>query len=176
METFPTLLALCERNSLVTGHSWVNNREAGDLRRHRAHCDVIVMNCDPIESLFSISKECVFWQVQDFELMILKWAFDFLLIQGMFSIYLPIKYVSKLLVNEKIETLNDFLNGILTHWGLMASSNLANISSGNGLLSGSTKPLPESILTYHQWGLVAFTPGQFYRKFSRYQSLIFVWK
>ena len=22
---------------------WVNNREAGDLRRHRAHCDVIVM-------------------------------------------------------------------------------------------------------------------------------------
>ena len=25
-------------------NAWVNNREAGDLRRHRAHCDVIVMN------------------------------------------------------------------------------------------------------------------------------------
>ena len=25
-------------------NSWVNNPEAGDLRRHRAHCDVIVMN------------------------------------------------------------------------------------------------------------------------------------
>ena len=25
-------------------NGWVNNREAGDLRRHRAHCDVIVMN------------------------------------------------------------------------------------------------------------------------------------
>ena len=24
---------------------WVNNREAGDLRRHRTHCDVIVMRC-----------------------------------------------------------------------------------------------------------------------------------
>ena len=26
-------------------NSWVNNREAGDLRRHRAHYDVIVLNC-----------------------------------------------------------------------------------------------------------------------------------
>ena len=24
-------------------NEWVNDREAGDLRRHRAHCDVIVM-------------------------------------------------------------------------------------------------------------------------------------
>ena len=24
-------------------HAWVNNREAGDLRRRRAHCDIIVM-------------------------------------------------------------------------------------------------------------------------------------
>ena len=26
-------------------NGWVNNREAGDLRRHQAHCDVIVMLC-----------------------------------------------------------------------------------------------------------------------------------
>ena len=26
-------------------NNWVNNREAGDLRRHRAHNDVIVMGC-----------------------------------------------------------------------------------------------------------------------------------
>ena len=25
-------------------NDWVNNREAGDLRRHRTHCDVIVMH------------------------------------------------------------------------------------------------------------------------------------
>ena len=30
-------------------NSWVNNREAGDLRRHRAHYDVIVMNGELIK-------------------------------------------------------------------------------------------------------------------------------
>ena len=64
METFSALLALCAGNSPVTVNSphkgqwrgaltfrrsapwmngWVNNREAGDLRRHRAHFDIIVM-------------------------------------------------------------------------------------------------------------------------------------
>ena len=64
METFSALLALCAGNSPVTGevplqrrvmrsfdvlvictwiNGWVNNREAGDLRRHRAHYDITVM-------------------------------------------------------------------------------------------------------------------------------------
>ena len=64
METFSALLAISAGNSPVTGefhaqrpvtrnfdvyfdlrpiNGWVNNREAGDLRRHRAHYDVIVM-------------------------------------------------------------------------------------------------------------------------------------
>ena len=64
METFSALLAICAGNSPVHGEfpaqrpvtrnfdvyfdmhriiSWVNNREAGDLRRNRAHYDVIVM-------------------------------------------------------------------------------------------------------------------------------------
>ena len=64
METFSALLAICAGNSPVTGeftaqrpvtralmlsliwawiNGWVNNREAGDLRRHRAHYDVIIM-------------------------------------------------------------------------------------------------------------------------------------
>ena len=49
METFSALLALCAGNSPVTNefpawiNGWVNNREAGDFRRHRAHYDVIVM-------------------------------------------------------------------------------------------------------------------------------------
>ena len=76
METFSALLALCAGNSPVPVNSphkgqwhgalifslicawindWVNNREAGDLRRHRGHYDVIVMtweevNCDLNES------------------------------------------------------------------------------------------------------------------------------
>ena len=59
METFPALLAICAGNSPVTGqwrgalmfslicawiNGWVNNGEAGDLRRHRAHYDVAVMD------------------------------------------------------------------------------------------------------------------------------------
>ena len=64
METFSALLAICAGNSPVPGefptqrpgmrslmfsliciwiNGWVNNGEAGDLRRHRAHCDVTVM-------------------------------------------------------------------------------------------------------------------------------------
>ena len=65
METFSALLAICAGNSPETGefphegqwrggalifslicvwiNGWVNNREAGDLRRYRAHYDVSVM-------------------------------------------------------------------------------------------------------------------------------------
>ena len=61
METFSALLAICAGNSPVPGefptqrpvtrsfdvyfdlNSWINNGEAGDLRRHPGHYDVIVM-------------------------------------------------------------------------------------------------------------------------------------
>ena len=64
METFSASLALCEGNPPVAGgfpsqrpvmrsfdvfliwawtNGWANNREAGDLRRHGTHCDIIVM-------------------------------------------------------------------------------------------------------------------------------------
>ena len=67
METFSALLAICAGNSPVPMNSphkgqwrgalmfsliwvwingWVNNREAGDLRRKRAHYDVILMATD----------------------------------------------------------------------------------------------------------------------------------
>ena len=38
METFSALLAIC-----AWINRWVNNREAGELRRYLAHYDVIVM-------------------------------------------------------------------------------------------------------------------------------------
>ena len=68
METFSALLALCAGNSPVPVNSphkgqwrgsfmfsliwtwtngWVNNRNAGDLRRNRAHYDVTVMSFGP---------------------------------------------------------------------------------------------------------------------------------
>ena len=67
MEAFSALLAICAGNSLVTGefptqslwrgalkfsliyawmNDWVNNRDAGDLQRHRAHYVVTVMIID----------------------------------------------------------------------------------------------------------------------------------
>ena len=67
MESFSELLAICAGNSPVTGDfpaqrpvtrsfdvffdlrlikRFVNNRKTGDLRRYRAHCDVIAMRRD----------------------------------------------------------------------------------------------------------------------------------
>ena len=67
METFSALLAFCAGNSPVTGefpaqrpvtrsfdvslicawiNGWANSHMACDLRRHPAHCDVIVMVCN----------------------------------------------------------------------------------------------------------------------------------
>ena len=71
MKTFSSLLAICAGNSPVAGefpaqwrvlrfsliwvwmNGWVNNREAGDLRRHRAHYDVIVMSYDRTMSAYN---------------------------------------------------------------------------------------------------------------------------
>ena len=39
--------------SLICINGWVNHREAGDLRRHRAHYDVIVMTSIDIQETFS---------------------------------------------------------------------------------------------------------------------------
>ena len=41
METFSALLAISLICVWING--WVNNREAGDLKRHRGYYDVIVM-------------------------------------------------------------------------------------------------------------------------------------
>ena len=76
METFSALLAICADNSLVTGefpaqrpvarsfdvffdlrliNCWVNNGDPCDLRRHRAHYDVIVMRPDTLCFFFEES-------------------------------------------------------------------------------------------------------------------------
>ena len=81
METFSALLALCAGNSprspvnsphkgqwrgalmfsLICAwiNGWVNNREAGDLRRHRADYDVIVMGIGALISY--IHKNSGMW-------------------------------------------------------------------------------------------------------------------
>ena len=80
METFSAVLALCAGNSPVPVNSphkgqwrgalmlsliyawindWVNNREAGDLRRQRGHCDVIVM------SIINLPVDTLIMEMQD---------------------------------------------------------------------------------------------------------------
>ena len=77
METFSASLALCARNSPGTGefpsqrpvtrsldvflvcastNGWVNNQDAGDLRCHHAHYDVIVMNFGEGQMCIRLSK------------------------------------------------------------------------------------------------------------------------
>ena len=46
----------------------------------------------------------------------------------------------------------------------MATWILVNIGSGNGLLPDGTKPLPEPLLTDHQWSPVTFILGQFHKR------------
>ena len=88
METFSALLALCAGNSKVPVNSphkgqwrgalmfslicarindWVNNREAGDLRRYRGHYDVTVMSLRLVPAVLveprsqSAKQETVDW-------------------------------------------------------------------------------------------------------------------
>ena len=79
METFSALLALCAGKSPVTGefpsqspvmfslicawiNGWINNHEAGDLRRHRAHYDVTVVK-PPKWSICTLNKQEVSFYV-----------------------------------------------------------------------------------------------------------------
>ena len=76
METFSALLAICAGNSPLKGqwrealmfsficvriNCWENNREAGDLRLHRAHYDVIVMTSQCLNHCWSgsLTQICV---------------------------------------------------------------------------------------------------------------------
>ena len=52
----------------------------------------------------------------------------------------------------------------------MATEIWVNIGSGNGLVPDSTKPLPEPMLTNHQWSPVTFRSGQFHKRCLNHQS------
>ena len=80
METFSALLAICTGNSPVPDefptqrpvtrsfdvylicariNGWVNNREAGDLRRYRRHYDVTVMSSPYFKAHPTMLKYCI---------------------------------------------------------------------------------------------------------------------
>ena len=61
-------------------------------------------------------------------------------------------------------------------WHHMATRSWVNIGSGNGLFPDGTKPLPEPMLTDHQWSPVTFIVGQFCRRCLNHHSIKSVWK
>ena len=58
----------------------------------------------------------------------------------------------------------------------MASQNLANSDSGNGLVLSGTKPLPEPMLTCHHYSPITFIWGQFHMKYFSHQLQELTWK
>ena len=60
---------------------------------------------------------------------------------------------------------------IVAYWRHMVTEIWVNIGSGNGLLPDGTKPLPEPILTDHQWSPVTFILGQYHKRCLNHQSL-----
>ena len=91
METFSVLLAIRVGNSAVTGEfpsqrpvtfslicawisDWINNHEAGDLRRHRAHYDVIVMYWNLVLTSDGLSQDCSNSSANALELLQPLWS------------------------------------------------------------------------------------------------------
>ena len=54
----------------------------------------------------------------------------------------------------------------MDYWRHMAAQIWVNIGSSNGFLPGDTKPLPEPNSNYYQWSPLAFTWGQFHKKYT----------
>ena len=101
MEAFSALLAICAGNSPVTGefphkgqwrgalmfslicawiNGWVNNGEAGNLRRHRAHYDVIVI----VRGIHQWAADILHWVTWS---LCLFWFLLLVLSTGIFSIF-----------------------------------------------------------------------------------------
>ena len=92
METFSALLAISARSSPVTGDKgqwrgalmfslictwidgWVNNREACDLRRHRAHYGAFVMGMHVIYLQHSSDLLHFHWDSRNIFLVVVMWS------------------------------------------------------------------------------------------------------
>ena len=163
METFSALLAICAGNSPVPGefptqrpvtrsfdvyliwvwiNGWVNNREAGDLRRYRAHCDVIVM-----------MKRRRLTSVWISSLKIRRSCTTVNLYNGIHTHGKTVFVLECLPVDDwkLTKTMKTNFSVIHIHWvdnaSDMATAMWVNIGSSNDLLPDGTKPLPEPILT-----------------------------
>ena len=66
--------------SCIWINSWINNREAGDLRRHRAHYDVTVMHFG--DGIYVIKWKCVYFFIRFFKVSFLKFNWHYVTINS----------------------------------------------------------------------------------------------
>ena len=57
-------------------NGWINNREAGDLRRHRAHYDVIVIAqaVSRLQGMYSIRRQCILLAMCGYKRRLCYWT------------------------------------------------------------------------------------------------------
>ena len=73
---------------------------------------------------------------------------------------------------------NDHQTFVLLLWtndAIIGIIELVKIGSGNGFLFDDTKPLPEPMLTNHQWGSMTFIWEKNLKKYPSHQSLDLAW-
>ena len=130
-------------------NGWVNNREAGDLRRYRAHFDVIVM-----------MKRRRLTSVWISSLKIRRSCTTANLYNGIHTHGKTVFVLECLPVDDWkwTKTMKTNFSVIHIHWvdnaSDMATAMWVNIGSSNDLLPDGTKPLPEPILTSPWWGSI----------------------
>ena len=159
METFSALLALCAGNSPVSGEfpaqrpvtrsfdvffdlclnkGWINNREAGDLRRHRAHFDVIVVPVDQTLCDFcsrNASANTFEWGSN----LLLKNRMWWILIQCHYSKEKPLKkyFDWKLEQFRWFETLRDLnIRRLVGYWTKTSKLRVSNNLWGESVTEG----------------------------------------
>ena len=92
-------------------NGWVNNREAGDLRRHRAHYDVIVMMLDTTE------RNCQAAVTLENDMVLIQWSRSWLL-----------GHHHQIIAGD--EGMNNVNMWLWFHWfRILASSNIASYDS-----------------------------------------------
>ena len=168
MEIFSALLTICAGNSPVPGEfphkgqwrgalmfslicvwiiGWVNNRQAGDLRRYHAHCDVTVMKCFVASDIKMKSLRA------NIHVYTLWWIIPSNSHQDLSKFIDPLKmgqqFISKFSNSYQGEIYWVFpvncpqVTAKSPHWWLV------NIGSGYGLVPSFHKPLPGPVLTNH---------------------------
>ena len=111
-------------------------------------------------SIFSVNLKLISWNLYYYNLALVE---------------LSQNYCSSYLFNLHA-FLQCYLQLIGAKWRHIVAGIWVNIGLDNGLLPDGTKPLPEPMLTDHQWSPVTFILGQFQRKCLNHQSLKSVWK